>query len=244
MGKFRTLRADEVECRVSQVDKWNGRRLQLLLYKDARCDMNVLDETVGPMNWQRQHGRDNANCIVSIWDDEKKDWISKEDTGTESNTEAAKGLASDSFKRACVNWGIGRELYTAPTIRVWQDTKSGPNFDWLERNGQVEFKPIAEFYVSTMTVEEGRITSLQIRNRRKDDKIVFDFDEKKKAPKQYQRKNWKKMVADELKKRGVDIKSPENWRPNLPASCSAIPLGKETTEEQWRFIYEAMTSKT
>ncbi len=93
----------------------------MLLYKDARCDQNVLDEAVGPYNWQRSHNRDNANCIVSIWDEKKGQWISKEDTGTESRTEAEKGLASDSFKRACFNWGIGRELYTAPAIWVPYD---------------------------------------------------------------------------------------------------------------------------
>ncbi len=118
MKKFRELYANEIECRVSTC-KSNG--LSLLLYKDARCDMNILDETVGSMNWQREHTRDNANCIVSIWDEEKKQWVSKEDTGTESNTEKEKGLASDSFKRACFNWGIGRELYTAPFIWISSD---------------------------------------------------------------------------------------------------------------------------
>ena len=113
--KFRPLRADEIEVRVGQV-RQNG--VMLLLYKDARCDMNILDETVGPLNWQRTHSRENANCTVSIYDDQKNQWISKEDTGTKSNTEEEKGLASDSFKRACVNWGIGRELYTAPFIWV------------------------------------------------------------------------------------------------------------------------------
>lgn len=112
---FRLLNADEIECRVAMV-KNNG--LSLLLYKDARVDQNILDETVGPMNWQRSHSRDNANCTVSLWDVEKKMWVSKEDVGTESNTEAVKGLASDSFKRACFNWGIGRELYTAPFIWI------------------------------------------------------------------------------------------------------------------------------
>lgn len=101
--KFRLLRADEIDVRVGQVG--NG-WVTLLLYKDARCDQNILDETVGPMNWQRSHNRDNANCVVSIWDDDKLMWVCKEDTGTESRTEAEKGLASDSFKRACVNWGM------------------------------------------------------------------------------------------------------------------------------------------
>lgn len=121
MCKFRTLNAWEIECRVGQAkyDQQTGKSgVSLLLYKDARCDMSILDEAVGPLNWMRSHSRDNANCIVSIWDEKKQMWISKEDTGTESNTEAQKGLASDSFKRACVNWGIGRELYTAPFIWI------------------------------------------------------------------------------------------------------------------------------
>lgn len=113
--KFRKLKADEIDCRISMVGSWG---VGLLLYKDARCDQNILDETVGEMNWQRHHTRDNANCIVSIWDDTKKQWIEKEDTGTESFTEKEKGLASDSFKRACFNWGIGRELYTAPSMFI------------------------------------------------------------------------------------------------------------------------------
>lgn len=118
MCKFRRLKADEIDVRVGQVSK-DKPKANLLLYKDARVDMQILDETVGAMNWKREHLRDNANCTVSIWDNEKKEWVSKEDTGTESNTEAEKGLASDSFKRACVNWGIGRELYTAP--KIWVD---------------------------------------------------------------------------------------------------------------------------
>lgn len=115
MKEFRLLKAEEISCRVNQI---NDKGLTLLLYKDARVDMDILDETVGCMNWEKEYTRDNRNCIVSIWDSEKKEWISKEDTGTESNNEAEKGLASDSFKRACVNWGIGRELYTSPFIYI------------------------------------------------------------------------------------------------------------------------------
>lgn len=125
---IRLLTAREIDCRISQV-KDNG--IQLLLYKDARCDMAILDETFGPMNWQRHHTRDNANCIISIYDEDKGCWVDKEDVGTESNTEAQKGLASDSFKRAGVNWGIGRELYTAPFI--WID-KANCNIKQDKRN--------------------------------------------------------------------------------------------------------------
>lgn len=121
---FRTLRADEIELRVGTCSQ-SG--FSILLYKDARCDMNILDETVGAMNWKREHRRDNANCVVSLWDSEKKEWISKEDTGTESYTEKEKGLASDSFKRACVNWGIGRELYTSPFVWIKGHTAKKDN---------------------------------------------------------------------------------------------------------------------
>lgn len=112
---FRKIRADEVDVRIGTCSE---KGVSLLLYKDARCDMNILDEAVGPTGWKREHLRDNANCIVSIYDDDKQLWVPKEDTGTESFTEKEKGLASDSFKRACVNWGIGRELYTAPFIWI------------------------------------------------------------------------------------------------------------------------------
>ena len=91
MLNFRKLDPEDVEVRLAQVgDGW----AQFLLYKDARVDQRLLDEVVGPMNWQRHHSRENANCIVSIWDDDKKQWIEKEDTGTESFTEKEKGLAS------------------------------------------------------------------------------------------------------------------------------------------------------
>ena len=119
--KFRNLKANEIEVK-PQIVKENG--FSLLLYKNARVDMDILDETVGPLNWQRKHSRENANCIVSIYDEDKKIWVEKEDTGTESFAEKEKGLASDSFKRACFNWGIGRELYTAPFIWIFE-TKWG-----------------------------------------------------------------------------------------------------------------------
>ena len=153
---FRDLRSDEIECRIGRA-KQNG--VSLLLYKDARCDQAILDETVGPMNWQRHHSRDNANCIVSIWDDVKCQWIEKEDTGTESNTEKEKGLASDSFKRACVNWGIGRELYTAPFI--WINSRCCTKLQ--ETNGR--WKCTDDFYVSKIGIKEKRIIELEIRNR-------------------------------------------------------------------------------
>ena len=132
--EFRNLRADEIECRIQQVKKsQKGKKfVQLLLYKDARCDQNILDETVGPMNWKKQYLRDNANCIISIWDEDKKEWVSKEDTGVESNTEKQKGLASDSQKRAAFAWGIGRSLYTSPAIFFFDNEAQ-----FYEKDGKV-----------------------------------------------------------------------------------------------------------
>lgn len=161
--KFRPLRADEIEVRIARVI--NGKGVQLLFYKDARVDQNMLDETVGPMNWQRSHSRDNANCTVSIWDTEKKMWVSKEDTGTESNTEAQKGLASDSFKRACFNWGIGRELYTAPDTYIWGDGVK------LKDN-----KCYDRFKATELTVENGTITHVVVVNSSMNGKEVFRWD--------------------------------------------------------------------
>lgn len=155
MNMFRVLRADEIDCRVSQI---RDTGLSLLLYKDARCDQNILDEVVGPFNWKREHTRDNRNCVVSIWDDKKGQWISKEDTGTESNTEREKGLASDSFKRACFNWGIGRELYTAPFIWI-----SAKDCNIKENRG----KPACfdRFTVKGIGYTDGVITGLEIKNQ-------------------------------------------------------------------------------
>ena len=117
MSGIRLLHYDEIECRIGSISE---KGLSLLLYTDARAAMKILDETFGCLNWQRSHQMigNSLYCIVSVWDNEKQQWISKSDVGTESYTEKEKGLASDSFKRACVSIGIGRELYTAPFIWV------------------------------------------------------------------------------------------------------------------------------
>lgn len=165
---FRNLKADEIECRVATCSE---KGVSLLLYKDARCDMNILDETVGPMDWQRTHLRDNANCIVSIWDAEKQQWISKEDTGTESYTEAQKGLASDSFKRACFNWGIGRELYTAPFIWIPADQVN------LTKRNDGKYTTYDTFKVKTIDIKDKKIVGLEIVNL-KTRKVAFTMKKK------------------------------------------------------------------
>lgn len=163
MNKFRTLRADELDCRVGTC---NDKGFSLLLYKDARCDQNVLDETVGKENWQRDHKEVKGNlfCGVSIWDESKKQWITKWDCGVESNTEKEKGEASDSFKRACFNWGIGRELYTAPFIYIKGNT---------ERNAKGNSVPtFKRMEVSEIEYEDGKITQLVILG---DGQAIFTY---------------------------------------------------------------------
>ena len=172
MNMFRTLRADEIDCRISQIKERDGKPLglSLLLYKDARCDQNILDEVVGPYNWQREHTRDNRNCIVSLWDENKGEWISKEDTGTESNTEREKGLASDSFKRACFNWGIGRELYTAPFVWIKAEDCT------IKKDGRGKWVCYDRFTVKGIGYTDGNITGLVIKNQATG-KVCFNWGE-------------------------------------------------------------------
>lgn len=168
--KFRDLRADEVDCRVSTV---SDKGISLLLYKDARCDMRILDEN--NLKWQRKHYECKGNlfCSVGIYDEELKEWIWKDDCGTESYTEKEKGESSDSFKRACFNWGIGRELYTAPFIWIpAKDKDGGENYTASEKNG----KPTTydRFAVTYMRTENGKIVALNIENPKKR-KTVYVF---------------------------------------------------------------------
>lgn len=158
----RLLTADDIELRVAQTTERDGViSVNLLLYKNARIDMKILDELYGPLNWQRKHEMkgDRLYCTVSVLNTETREWIAKEDVGTESNTEPEKGQASDAFKRACTNWGIGRELYTAPknikiTLQEGEYTKGN--------NGQV--RVWQRFYVDHIAYDEKerKITELRI----------------------------------------------------------------------------------
>ena len=171
---IRLLKASEIDCRVAQI---TDKGLSILLYKDARVDMAILDETFGPCGWQRSHQiiGDSLYCTVSIWDSEQKQWVAKQDVGTESAVEAEKGLSSDSFKRACTNVGIGRELYTAPQIWISAedaDIKTGKS------GRRVCYD---KFFVEQILYDEDtrEITALAIKNARTG-KRVFMMDKRKK----------------------------------------------------------------
>ena len=179
--EIRLLYADEIECRVSMVTETG---VSLLLYKDARVDQRILDETFTPFGWKRGHQVIDGNlyCTVEVWDAEKSQWIGKQDVGKESYAEKEKGQASDSFKRACVNWGIGRELYSAPFI-------------WVPIE-KVNIQKIKEKYVTKDRFrvtdinynDKREIIGLQIQNQRGE--IIYSYyagkrkEEMKSQPKQ------------------------------------------------------------
>ena len=198
MGKFRKLQAHEIDVRVGQgisTPNWQG--VSVLLYKNARVDMDILDETVGEDNWQRRHEVVNGNlyCAVGIYSPDKKEWVWKSDCGTESNTEKEKGEASDAFKRACVNWGIGRELYTAPKdmfISCELNEKKQPKDKKLK------------FFVSHIEYENNRISELTIVNQ--NGEVLYQYPKKGKTESKGQTSQSKPSSAPKTDDKAKDFK--------------------------------------
>lgn len=191
---IRNLMPEEIEIRAQMVKE---KGFVALLYKDARCDMKILDETFGITGWQREHTVVNGNlfCTVSIWDSEKQQWIKKQDVGTESFTEKEKGQASDSFKRACTNIGIGRELYTTPFIWI------NCNKDEIKsKNGKFYVDNSLDLRVSKMEVLNNKITSLEIKDQT--DKVRYFWSEKLKSQKQTEPKEQVKPQQNNYQQQG------------------------------------------
>lgn len=183
MKSVRLLTASEIECRIATV---NEKGLSLLLFKDARVDQKILDETYTPFGWKRSHQAIDGNlyCTVEVWDESKKQWIGKQDVGTMSYSEKEKGQASDSFKRACFNWGIGRELYTAPFI--WIPVPMTQVYAKGDRYASNE-----HFEVKSISYNENReIDSLEITDSK--GQIVYSMQQgvqSRKGKKQGQKQN-------------------------------------------------------
>lgn len=202
MGKeIRLLLADEIECRVATINE-NG--LSLLLFKDARVDQKILDETFTPFGWRRSHQTIDGNlyCTVEIWDDDKEQWVGKQDVGTMSYSEKEKGQASDSFKRACFNWGIGRELYTAPFIWIPAGKVT------IQKKGD-KFVASDHFSVKEIAYNDRKeINAIVIVNSR--NAVVFSYDVDKKQGVKHKvsgRIKTEQLLAleNELKRTGVEI---------------------------------------
>ncbi len=198
MGGIRLLRHDEIECRIGTISE---KGLSLLLYTDARAAMKILDETFGCLNWQRSHQMigNSLYCIVSVWDNEKQQWISKSDVGTESYTEKEKGLASDSFKRACVSIGIGRELYTAPFIWVSANRVN------IQRKGD-KLITYDKFKLSDISYNENReIVGLTIVNQ--NGEVVYSMTGQRDKPEsdKHEVSDKARTINKELERTGVAL---------------------------------------
>ena len=203
----RLLRAEEIECRISTI---NEKGLSLLLFKDARVDQRLLDEIFTPFGWKRTHQMIDGNlyCTVEIWDKEKQQWIGKQDVGTASYSEKEKGQASDSFKRACFNWGIGRELYTAPFIWIPAEKTT------IQRKGD-KYTNYNRFSVFSISYNEQReITALSIIN----EKGELVYEKKATSVKENSKKEesqkmgrltslQKKTLEKELERTGVSLET-------------------------------------
>lgn len=211
MEEIRLLTKDDIDVRVSNVTENNGTvKVMLLLYKDARVDMKILDELYTPMGWKRTHKviGDRLYCCVEVWNPMVNEWIGKEDVGVESNTESEKGQASDSFKRACVNWGIGRELYSAP--RIYVTLNQGEYY--YDRNNRL--KVSATFSVGKIgyDVKERVINELDIVD--------------KNGTVRYSMTN-KSLIQQIQPSQAVKARRQAASRPAQPAPSAYTPVGQE-----------------
>lgn len=223
MIEFRPLEADDIEVRVAQCTEKGA---QLLLYKTARCDMRILDETVGQENWDCSYEciNDRLFCTVGIKCD--GGWVYKQDVGVESNMEPAKGEASDAFKRACFKWGIGRELYTSPFVWVGKDRLKSHR-----SKGNGKWACYDRFYVKRIKVEDGRITVLEIANDGGETVYPVKPGSKPKHPKKPAgkpaepsmdglRELYRKALDAGIKKEGI-----ESWRETYLGPYDGMDVG-------------------
>ena len=201
-GIIRLLKADEIECRAAAV---SGKGVSLLLYKDARVDQKILDETFGVFGWKRSHQCIDGNlyCTVEVRDAKTGEWIAKQDVGSTGYAEKEKSQASDSFKRACFNWGIGRELYTAPFI--WVPAEHAD----IQKRGE-RYSCNENFSVASITYNSSReITGLVIVNGK--GKRVFEMKAENTDVKATEKDSISKTQMDslnaELERTGVSMKT-------------------------------------
>ncbi len=182
-------------------------------------DQRILDETFTPLGWQRTHQSIDGNlyCTVSIWDEDKKQWIAKQDVGTAGYTEQEKSQASDSFKRACFNIGIGRELYTAPDF-IWV---TADKVKIQERGNKLT--TYDRFHVQSIEYNDQReISALVIANSW--DKVVYSWIAKAAVPKPAEpslSKTQMNNLQKELARTGVALETVLNrYHLNRPEEMS------------------------
>lgn len=247
--EFRKLRANEIDVRVGTVPK-SGTGLSLLLYKDARVDMNILDETFGIFGWQRHHELIDGQlfCIVGIYDENKNMWVNKQDVGIESNTEEVKGRASDSFKRACTNWGIGRELYTAPFI--WISNKQGKVDDLKRLDYRVsDISYDQSGNIEGLTIEmKGAQTSYKwemawsnkgyVQSKPDPKKTVDSKNDRAKRDELEKRKTAVLGMFDFAKSKGVDMQSIKDYMVTFIGKTNSADLTMEEITQINQYILD------
>ena len=203
--KCRDLLASEIECRVGNTKKEKvfdqklGKEIErvvgfsLLLYKTARADMTLLDETYGANNWQCEYYqvKNTMICAISIWDEEKQQWIKKCDGGDDNfTTEQVKGECSDAFKRAGFRvLPSTRKLYNSPFI--WLQTKDGHS-------------PFDRFEVKEIGYDETSVIKLVIVNE-KTKQVVYSYGSTDKVSNNAPRNENKTIQQSEEPNRAKDI---------------------------------------
>lgn len=218
--KFRKLKANEIEVRIGSTTK---KTFSLLLYKDARVDMTLLDEVVGVGNWQREHkilGND-IYCKVSIYNKELGCWVGVEDAGSSGSIEVEKSKASDSFKRACVNLGIGRELYTSPEIKIW---KTDENDDSYKYN---------HYFVKDIDYKDNEISKLIICEE-KSGEVVFSFPKGAKVSQTTEKPQKKDILEQATKDIGNDFLEDSEITPETKLAITKI-IGTLSAERYANF---------
>lgn len=229
MNAVRLLKADEIECRISVISE---KGLSLLLYKDARVDQKILDETFGMFGWKRSHQSIDGNlyCTVEIRDQETGEWIAKQDVGTTGYAEKEKSQASDSFKRACFNWGIGRELYSAPFIWV-----PASKVQMQKKNDKYYCNE--DFHVTAITYSESReITGLSVTNDRGE--IIFDWKLQNRGAgkKENEKKSSMHKEAENASAKTTAAKKPsltKNQMDGLETELKRTGVAMETVQERY-----------
>lgn len=223
-GLIRPLRANEIECRIGSISE---KGLSLLLYKDARVDQRILDETFGIFGWKRSHQCIDGNlyCTVEVRDKESGEWIAKQDVGTMGYAEKEKSQASDSFKRACFNWGIGRELYSAPLIWI-------PAGKAAIREKEGRFYCYDRFLVKSIAYSaEGEISALVIENGK--GQKVYELKPDENAASQNSQEWQERKTAQTEKKRQEGVISKEQMN-SLQKELERTGIAMEAVQERYK----------
>jgi len=241
--KFPPLTADDIEAKVKKI---TSKGAIVLLYKTARTDMSILDNTVGSMDWKCSYRdvKGNLYCEISIYDKDKKEWVSKEDCGIESREDDEgnqhKGEASDAFKRAGFKWGIGRELYTAPFIFIRCATQKRQN-----GKGYELANPFTRFTVKSIAYDDlGRINELSIVDSNGQEVYNIKSPIKPHIP-QYIDANKQTALMNELHRTGQGLAQMLHFIDKKFPDDSPNSIGK-ITEKQFAYIakvFEKMPDK-